>query len=147
MRTCLGASLELQSASMVPPAWADNCALLHCEGYCLYRPHLAAEMMRAAKKAGALVSMDLASFEVRVLPAAGQRLAAGCSALQRCTFCAVARCTMSSMPAPGTDSLASLAKHYKRRYKSIRQSHEPEQQQCVARCFITLWHIAPPQPF
>ena len=90
MRTCLGASLELQSASMVPPAWADNCALLHCEGYCLYRPHLAAEMMRAAKKAGALVSMDLASYEVRVLPPGAQLLAAACwllAAGRRCISC------------------------------------------------------------
>jgi hypothetical protein len=65
MRTCLGASLELQSASMLPGSWSDGCQLLHCEGYCLYRPQLAAEMMRAAKARGALVSMDLASFEVR----------------------------------------------------------------------------------
>ena len=44
--------------------WSQGIDLLHCEGYCLYRPQLAKEMMIAAKVAGALVSMDLASFEV-----------------------------------------------------------------------------------
>lgn len=38
--------------------------LLHCEGYCLYRPALTKELTLAAKEKGALVSMDLASFEV-----------------------------------------------------------------------------------
>ncbi len=47
------------------PDWCLGLHLLHCEGYCLYRPQLAKEMMQAAKAAGALVSMDLASFEVR----------------------------------------------------------------------------------
>lgn len=65
MRTCLGASLELQSASQIGSEWCRDLALLHCEGYCLYRPKLAREMMQAAKAAGAVVSMDLASFEVR----------------------------------------------------------------------------------
>lgn len=39
-------------------------ALLHCEGYCLYRLPVAAAAMRAAHAAGARVSLDLASFEV-----------------------------------------------------------------------------------
>ena len=47
--------------------WSNGIQLLHCEGYCLYRPQLAKEMMTAAKAAGALVSMDLASFEVGML--------------------------------------------------------------------------------
>ena len=34
------------------------------EGYTLYRPELARAAMRAAKARGALVSLDLASFEV-----------------------------------------------------------------------------------
>eukprot|EP00878_Enallax_costatus_P015473 GHUV01016208.1.p1 GENE.GHUV01016208.1~~GHUV01016208.1.p1 ORF type:complete len:314 (+),score=77.91 GHUV01016208.1:810-1751(+) len=63
MRTCLGASEHLSSASMLPSGWTDNAVLLHCEGYCLYRPQLAREAMTAAKQAGALVSIDLASFE------------------------------------------------------------------------------------
>ena len=39
-------------------------ALLHCEGYSLYRLPVAAAAMRAAHAAGARVSLDLASFEV-----------------------------------------------------------------------------------
>ncbi|KAK9829366.1 hypothetical protein WJX72_005432 [[Myrmecia] bisecta] len=64
MRTCLAAAQELASADMLPEGWADSCRLLHCEGYTLYRPQLAAEAMRRARQAGAQVSMDLASFEV-----------------------------------------------------------------------------------
>ncbi|KXZ43676.1 hypothetical protein GPECTOR_83g288 [Gonium pectorale] len=64
MRTCLGASLELRSAAQLPPAWAAGCRLLHAEGYCLYRPELAREMMVAARRSGAMVSIDLASFEL-----------------------------------------------------------------------------------
>jgi sugar/nucleoside kinase (ribokinase family) len=63
MRTCLGASARLQSAAQLPAGWCSGAALLHCEGYCLYRPQLAREAMAAAKAAGALVSLDLASFE------------------------------------------------------------------------------------
>ncbi|GFR51925.1 hypothetical protein Agub_g14410, partial [Astrephomene gubernaculifera] len=44
--------------------WAAGCALLHAEGYCLYRPQLAREVMSAARARGALVSLDLASFEL-----------------------------------------------------------------------------------
>ncbi|PRW45269.1 sugar kinase [Chlorella sorokiniana] len=43
---------------------AGGMALLHCEGYCLYRLPVAAAAMRAAHAAGARVSLDLASFEV-----------------------------------------------------------------------------------
>lgn len=63
MRTCLGASAHLTSADQLPAGWCEGAVLLHCEGYCLYRPQLAAEAMRRAKQAGALVSLDLASFE------------------------------------------------------------------------------------
>jgi sugar/nucleoside kinase (ribokinase family) len=45
-------------------ASAGSPALLHCEGYSLYRPKVAAAAMRAARAAGARVSLDLASFEV-----------------------------------------------------------------------------------
>lgn len=37
MRTCLGASAHLTSSSMLPQGWPARAALLHCEGYCLYR--------------------------------------------------------------------------------------------------------------
>lgn len=63
MRTCLGASAHLTAAEQLPAGWCDGALLLHCEGYCLYRPQLAREAMRKAKQAGALVSIDLASFE------------------------------------------------------------------------------------
>ncbi|KAI7846386.1 hypothetical protein COHA_000097 [Chlorella ohadii] len=43
---------------------AGRMALLHCEGYSLYRLPVAAAAMRAAHAAGARVSLDLASFEV-----------------------------------------------------------------------------------
>ncbi|PSC70913.1 carbohydrate kinase [Micractinium conductrix] len=94
MRTCLEAALELRQAEQLPeplrgggggsggncpdaaqqqqqqqqqPGGADApgpWALLHCEGYCLYCAAVAASAMRAAHAAGALVSIDLASFEV-----------------------------------------------------------------------------------
>lgn len=63
MRTCLGASAHLTSAVQLPQDWCAGARLLHCEGYCLYRAQLAREAMAAAKAAGALVSLDLASFE------------------------------------------------------------------------------------
>ena len=53
--------------SQIASDWNHGIQLLHCEGYCLYRPQLAKEMMMTAKAAGALVSMDLASFEVGIL--------------------------------------------------------------------------------
>lgn len=64
MRTCLGASLELQHTSQLPNGWSNNLRLLHCEGYCLYRPQFTKELMAEAKRQGALVSIDLASFEL-----------------------------------------------------------------------------------
>jgi sugar/nucleoside kinase (ribokinase family) len=62
MRTCLGAAAELTSCSQLEPGWAAP-ALLHCEGYVLFKPALARGVMAAAKRAGSLVSLDLASFE------------------------------------------------------------------------------------
>ena len=46
------------------PGGRDRASLLHVEGYTLYRPDLARAAMTAAKRRGALVSLDLASFEV-----------------------------------------------------------------------------------
>ncbi len=37
MRTHLGASSELDKAEQLPEGWTNNCRLLHCEGYCLYK--------------------------------------------------------------------------------------------------------------
>ena len=56
MRPHLGAAAELTSAKQLPHGWADHCRLLHCEGYCLYRPQLAIGSMQAAKAAGAEVA-------------------------------------------------------------------------------------------
>lgn len=80
MRTALCAALELDSPTLLPPhlggstapgdgssgggSSGSGMALLHCEGYCLYRQPVAAAAMRAAKAAGASVCIDLASFEV-----------------------------------------------------------------------------------
>ena len=55
MRTCLGAAAELVSPEQLPGGWADGCAWLHCEGYCLHRPEVALAAMRAARQAGARV--------------------------------------------------------------------------------------------
>ena len=46
--------------------WHEGIKLLHCEGYSLYRPQLAMQMTRAARERGIMVSLDLASFEVRL---------------------------------------------------------------------------------
>ena len=65
MRTFLGASLRMQAADFPSDeAFGEAPRLLHVEGYTLYRPALAKQAMREAKNRGALVSLDLASFEV-----------------------------------------------------------------------------------
>ena len=55
MRTHLGASNELESANQLPAGWTNNCRLLHCEGYCLYKLDLTRGAMQAAKQSGAEV--------------------------------------------------------------------------------------------
>ena len=65
MRTFLGASLRMQAGDFpADEALGEAPRLLHVEGYTLYRPALAKQAMREAKRRGALVSLDLASFEV-----------------------------------------------------------------------------------
>ena len=61
MRTCLGAAAELTGVAQLTGVRASP-GLLHCEGYVLYKSTLARGAMAAAKRAGALVSLDLASF-------------------------------------------------------------------------------------
>ena len=56
MRPHLGAAAELVTAKQLPEGWTQHCRLLHCEGYCLYRPELAFGAMQAAKDAGAEVA-------------------------------------------------------------------------------------------
>ena len=65
MRTYLGASLRMRAEDFpTRDAFGPSPRLLHVEGYTLYRPELCEAAMRAAKAKGALVSLDLASFEV-----------------------------------------------------------------------------------
>jgi sugar/nucleoside kinase (ribokinase family) len=57
MRTCLGAAAELGCAEQLPAGWAAGAALVHVEGYILYKPALARDALRAARRAGALVNV------------------------------------------------------------------------------------------
>lgn len=66
MRTFLGASAELTGPEFLGAVRRamPRCRLLHVEGYVLYNPKLVQTAMKAAKDNGALVSLDLASFEL-----------------------------------------------------------------------------------
>lgn len=57
MRTYLGAAAELCSEAQLPRGWAAGAALVHAEGYMLYRPAFARAVLRAARQAGALVRL------------------------------------------------------------------------------------------
>jgi len=63
MFTDLGASTEMDPAS-VTPALFDETAIAVIEGYLLFNPDLMTAAVKAAKSAGALIALDLASFEV-----------------------------------------------------------------------------------
>lgn len=63
MLTYLGASADTQPDEMTPDCFADS-AVVHIEGYLLFNPDLMLAALTAAKSAGALVSLDLASFTV-----------------------------------------------------------------------------------
>jgi sugar/nucleoside kinase (ribokinase family) len=63
MFTCLGASTELDPSGMTRRTF-EGCAVVVVEGYLLFNPALMLATVRAAKEAGALVSLDLASFDV-----------------------------------------------------------------------------------
>lgn len=65
-RTCrsyLGACLEMNANGLDPKAFR-NVNLVHIEGYTLLYPGLTKKTMEYAKQAGALISFDLANFEV-----------------------------------------------------------------------------------
>lgn len=65
MRTYLGAAQELKNLHQIPKeAELHEAGLVHFEGYSLYKPAVTLESMRAARAAGAVISLDLASFEV-----------------------------------------------------------------------------------
>ena len=63
MITYLGASADTRPEEITPECFAD-CAVVHMEGYLLFNPDLMTASLNAAKNAGALVSLDLASFTV-----------------------------------------------------------------------------------
>lgn len=58
-----GAAIELSSLDLTPELFR-NVKLVHIEGYALYNGSLVRRAMELAKEAGALVSFDMASFEV-----------------------------------------------------------------------------------
>ncbi len=63
MFTFLGASTQLMPGSITAEMFADT-AIAMIEGYLLFNPELMDAALMAAKKAGCLVALDLASFEV-----------------------------------------------------------------------------------
>ena len=63
MLTYLGASADTQPEEITPAYFADS-AVVHIEGYLLFNPDLMLASLKAAKSAGALISLDLASFTV-----------------------------------------------------------------------------------
>jgi len=63
MITYLGASADTLPDEITPLCFADS-AVVHLEGYLLFNPELLLTSLKAAKEAGAWVSLDLASFTV-----------------------------------------------------------------------------------
>ena len=63
MFTFLGAAAETRPEEM-RPAFFEDAAVVHIEGYLLYNEALILEIMERARAAGAVISLDLASFNV-----------------------------------------------------------------------------------
>ncbi len=63
MFTYLGASVEMDPAGINPEQFKDT-AIAMIEGYLLFNQELILAALKAAKDAGALIALDLASFEV-----------------------------------------------------------------------------------
>ncbi len=63
MFTFLGAAAEMAPAEISPECFKDA-AVVHVEGYLLFNRDLMGAVLRAAKAAGAKISLDLASFNV-----------------------------------------------------------------------------------
>jgi sugar/nucleoside kinase (ribokinase family) len=63
MFTFLGASSETRPHE-ITPACFEQAAIVHVEGYLLFNRDLITAVFKAAKDAGALISLDLASFNV-----------------------------------------------------------------------------------
>ncbi len=71
MFTFLGAAAETRPEE-IASRWFEDAAIVHIEGYLLFKPDLIQAAAAAAKTAGARVSLDLASFTV--VEEAGQLL-------------------------------------------------------------------------
>ena len=71
MRTELGAAALMAPEEVTADDFA-GCALAHIEGYLLFNPALAHQVLSTAKAAGCTVSLDLGAFEV--VRAAGDNL-------------------------------------------------------------------------
>jgi sugar/nucleoside kinase (ribokinase family) len=63
MYTYLGASSETAPEEITEECFADS-AIVHLEGYLLFNQNLMLKALESAKKAGAAISLDLASFTV-----------------------------------------------------------------------------------
>lgn len=63
MFTYLGASTEMDPASVTPDLFEET-AIAMIEGYLLFNPDLMFASVKAARAAGAMIALDLASFEV-----------------------------------------------------------------------------------
>lgn len=63
MMTYLGASSEARPEEFTKD-YFENAAIVHIEGYLLFNPDLILSLLKAARGAGAAVSLDLASFNV-----------------------------------------------------------------------------------
>jgi sugar/nucleoside kinase (ribokinase family) len=63
MLTYLGAASETAPEEISPRCFEDA-AIVHIEGYLLFNPDLMAAVLSSARRAGALISLDLASFTV-----------------------------------------------------------------------------------
>lgn len=64
MRTCLAAAACFRDPGSVPAELVQGAGLVHCEGYCLYRPGLTEGLLAAGRATGAATSLDLASLEI-----------------------------------------------------------------------------------
>lgn len=63
MFTCLGASAEMLPQD-ISENFFENAAVVHIEGYLLFNPQLILKVLKTAKASGALVSLDLPSYNV-----------------------------------------------------------------------------------
>jgi sugar/nucleoside kinase (ribokinase family) len=63
MFTYLGASSEIQPDELTDGCF-DSAAIVHIEGYLIFNPDLILGALKTAKAAGAVISLDLASFTV-----------------------------------------------------------------------------------